>query len=186
VLALIVCFRSVLIPLKAVALNLLSVAAGFGAVVLVFQDGFAAGLLGLDEPLGAIFPVIPALVFCAVFGLSMDYELFLVTRVAELRRAGLSERESVAQALAGTGRVITGAAAVMIFVFAAFALGDFLLIRILGFALAATVLVDATLVRLAIGPALLVLAGRWNWWPGVRAPAGVPRTAPASIGKVSA
>src|SRR5437773_1908921 len=159
-------FRSVLVPLKAVCLNLLSVAAGFGAVVLVFQDGNGAALLGLAAPLDAVFTIIPTLVFCTVFGLSMDYEIFLVARVAEARRSGLDERAAIAEGLAQTGPVITSAAAVMVAVFAAFTLGDFLVMQILGLALAVSVALDATVVRVAIGPALLALAGRWNWWPG--------------------
>ncbi|MGH7547781.1 MAG: MMPL family transporter [Gemmatimonadales bacterium] len=164
--ALLAGFRSVLVAVKAVLLNLLSVAAAFGAVVLVFQDGFGAGLLGLERPLSGVFPVVPILVFCTVFGLSMDYEVFLVARVAEARRAGRDETEALAEGLARTGGVITSAAIIMIAVFAAFMLGDFLLIKVLGFALAVAVLLDATVVRLAIGPALLRVAGRWNWWPG--------------------
>ncbi len=161
-----VVFRSVLIPLKAVALNVVSVAAAFGAVVLVFQDGYGAVVLGLDGATGGVFPIVPVLVFCTVFGLSMDYELFLITRVAEARRRGLGDAEAIVEGLERTGGVITSAAAVMIAVFAAFVLGDFLLMKMLGFALAVAVLIDATLVRLAVGPALIRLAGRWNWWPG--------------------
>src|SRR6266571_2444149 len=164
--ALLLGFRSVLVPLKAVCLNLLSVAAGFGAVVLVFQDGIGAALLGLAAPLDAVFTIIPTLVFCTVFGLSMDYEIFLVARVAEARRSGLDERAAIAEGLAQTGPVITSAAAVMVAVFAAFTLGDFLVMQILGLALAVSVALDATVVRVGIGPALLALAGRWNWWPG--------------------
>jgi RND superfamily putative drug exporter len=96
----------------------------------------------------------------------MDYEVFLVARVAEARRAGLSEDEALAEGLARTGPVITSAAAIMIAVFAAFTLGEFVLLKMLGFALAVAVLLDATVIRMAIGPALLRLAGRWNWWPG--------------------
>jgi RND superfamily putative drug exporter len=165
-LALLVGFRSVLIPLKALALNLLSVAAALGAVVLVFQDGYGARLVGLDGGMGSLFPALPALVFCIVFGLSMDYEVFLVARVREAREGGADDVEAIADGLARTGGVITSAAAIMIVVFAAFMLGDFLMIKVLGFALATAVLLDATLVRMAIGPALLRLAGRWNWWPG--------------------
>ncbi|MDP9179067.1 MAG: MMPL family transporter [Gemmatimonadota bacterium] len=167
-LALLVGFRSVLIAAKAVALNLLSVATAFGAVVLVFQDGFGITLLGLAEPLGGNFPAIPVIVFAVVFGLSMDYEVFLVSRVAEARRAGMSDRDAISEGLARTGGLITSAAAIMIVVFAAFTLGDFVLMKILGFALSVAVLVDATVVRMAIGPALLMLAGKWNWWPGER------------------
>src|SRR5207247_1288550 len=133
-------FGSVLIPVKAVLLNLVSVAAAFGAVVLVFQDGFGARLFGLSGPLSGVFPVVPILVFCTVFGLSMDYEVFLVARVAEARRAGLAEGDALAEGLARTAGVITSAAAIMIVVFAAFTLGDFLLIKLLGFALAVAVL----------------------------------------------
>jgi RND superfamily putative drug exporter len=159
-------FRSLLVPLKAVFLNLLSVSGAFGALVLVFQDGHGARLLGLARPLDGVFPIVPALVFCVVFGLSMDYEVFLVARVAEARRAGLSDDEALGEGLARTGPVITSAAAIMIAVFAAFTLGEFVLLKMLGFALAVAVLLDATVIRMAIGPALLRLAGRWNWWPG--------------------
>ncbi len=159
-------FRSLLVPLKAVALNLLSVFGALGALVLVFQDGHGARLLGLAGPLDGVFPIVHALVFCTVFGLSMDYEVFLVARVAEARSTGLSDDEALAEGLARTGPVITSAAAIMIAVFAAFTLGEFVLLKMLGFALAVAVLLDATVIRMAIGPALLRLAGRWNWWPG--------------------
>lgn len=165
-LAVSVVFRSLIVPLKAVALNLLSVTAAFGAVVLVFQDGYAARLFGLEHPLYGGFPILPVLVFCATFGLSMDYEIFLISRIAEGHRAGLSDSRAVAEGLAGTGRVITLAAAVMVAVFGGFVLGGFVLIKILGFALGTAVLLDATVVRLALGPALIRLAGRLNWWPG--------------------
>jgi len=159
-------FRSLLVPLKAIVLNLLAVAAAFGAVTLVFQEGIGATLLGVDGALGRVFPAVPMLVFCVVFGLSMDYEVFLVARVREGRIAGLGEREAIAEGLTHTARLITSAAAIMIAVFGAFMLGDFLLMKMLGFALAFAVLIDATVMRLAISPALLVIAGRWNWWPG--------------------
>jgi putative drug exporter of the RND superfamily len=182
-----VTLRSVLIPLKAVALNLLSVGAAFGAMVLVFGDGVGVQLLGHDTAPGGTFPMIPVLVFCIVFGLSMDYELFLVSRVMEARRAGASETDAIVEGVAQTGGVITSAAAIMIVVFGAFMLGDVLLIQMLGFALAVAVLIDATVVRMAIGPALLRLAGRWNWWPGGvarsssrAAPAPAPRRALAA------
>ena len=166
--ALLIGFRSALIALKAVALNLVSVAAAFGAVVLVFQDGIGIRFLGLSAPLDGTFSAIPLMVFCVVFGLSMDYEVFLVARVAEARRNGANDSEAIAEGLARTGGLITSAAAIMIVVFAGFTLGDFVIVKILGFALAVAVLVDATVVRVAIGPALFKLAGRWNWWPGER------------------
>jgi RND superfamily putative drug exporter len=134
-------------------------------VTLVFQEGSGASLLGVSGPLGRVFPAIPVLVFCVVFGLSMDYEVFLVARVREILVAGLGEREALAEGLTQTARLISSAAAIMIAVFGAFMLGDFLLMKVLGFALAFAVLIDATVMRLAISPALLVVAGRWNWWP---------------------
>ena len=108
----------------------------------------------------------PLLAFCIVFGLSMDYEVFLVSRVAEARRSGMGEGAAVVEGVRRTGGVITSAALVMALVFAAFVAGEFVLMKILGFALAVAVLVDVTVVRLALGPALLAVAGRWNWWPG--------------------
>jgi RND superfamily putative drug exporter len=167
-LVLAIAFRSVLIPLKAVALNLLSVAAAFGAVTLVFQRGIGARLVGLEGPMEGGFPIVPVLVFCIVFGLSMDYEVFMVARIADGRRSGLGDGEALVESLVGTGRVISFAAAIMVVIFAGFVFGDFILIKILGFALAAAVLLDATVIRLAVGPALVRLAGRWNWWPGRR------------------
>jgi putative drug exporter of the RND superfamily len=159
-------FRSILIPIKAVALNLLSVAAAFGAVALAFQSIPGSRLLGLARPLDGGFPILPVLVFCIVFGLSMDYEVFIVARIADGRRAGLSDRAALVEGVAGTGRVITFAAAIMIVIFGAFVFGDFILIKVLGFALGVAVFLDATVIRLALGPALVQLAGRWNWWPG--------------------
>ncbi len=175
-LALAVGFRSVLVPLKAVVLNLLTVCAALGVVVLVFQDGIGARLLGLAAPLDGVFAAVPLLVFCVVFGLSMDYEVFLLSRVAEERRRGASEEEALVTGVSQSGRVITSAASIMVVVFGAFALGDFVLVKILGVALAAAVVLDATLVRLAVGPALLALAGRWNWWPGAPALSALPAT----------
>jgi len=158
--------RSVLVPLKAMLLNLLSVGAAFGALTLVFQDGLGGRWFGVAEPLGAVFSTLPVIVFCMVFGLSMDYEVFLITRVMEGRRSGLDDRTAIIEGIANTGPVITNAAAIMLVVFAAFTLGQFLVIKLLGFTLAVAVLLDATVVRMVIGPALLQLAGRWNWWPG--------------------
>jgi RND superfamily putative drug exporter len=165
-LALFAGFRSLLVAIKAVILNLLSVGASFGALVLVFQEGWGVRLLGVDGPTGSVFPIIPVLVFCIVFGLSMDYEVILVARVAEARRGGMNESDAIAEGLSRTATVITSAAAIMIAVFAAFTIGKFLPIKMLGFALSVAVLIDAVAVRMVIGPALLRLAGRWNWWPG--------------------
>jgi putative drug exporter of the RND superfamily len=165
-LALLVGFRSLFAAVKAIALNLLSVAASFGALVLVFQDGHGSSLLGVPGGTGSVFPLVPIVAFAIVFGLSMDYEVFLVARVLEARRSGLSEAEAIPEGMARTAGLITSAAAIMIVVFAAFTFGNFLVVKMIGFTLAIAVLIDATLVRIVIGPALLRIAGDWNWWPG--------------------
>ena len=164
-LALFAGFRSLFAAAKAVVLNLISVGAAFGALVLVFQEGHGCRFLGVPEGTAGVFPIVPILAFAIVFGLSMDYEVFLVARVLEARRSGLGENEAIAESLAKTAGLITSAAAIMIVVFTGFTLGDFLVIKMLGFTLAVAVLIDATLVRIVIGPALLALAGDWNWWP---------------------
>src|SRR3984957_5527802 len=169
-------FRSVFAAVKAIALNLFSVAAAFGALVVVIQDGHGSKFLGVPAGTGSVFPLVPIVAFAIVFGLSMDYEVFLVARVLEARRSGLSEMDAIPEGLARTAGLITSAAAIMIVVFAAFTFGDFLVVKMIGFTLAVAVLIDATLVRIVIGPALLRLAGDWNWWPGGLTTA---RTAPA-------
>jgi putative drug exporter of the RND superfamily len=164
--ALLAGFQSLFAAVKAIALNLLSVAASFGALVLVFQDGHGIRLFGVPEGTGSIFPIVPIVAFAIVFGLSMDYEVFLVARVLESRRSGMSELEAIPEGIAKTAGLITSAAAIMIVVFAAFTFGNFLVIKMLGFTLAVAVFIDATIVRIVIGPALLRVAGDWNWWPG--------------------
>jgi RND superfamily putative drug exporter len=141
------------------------VGASFGALALVFQEGHGSKLFGFHGPTGTIFPIVPILAFAIVFGLSMDYEVFLVARVLEERRRGLSEKSAVVEGLARTAGLITSAAAIMIAVFIAFTVGSFLVIQMLGFTLAVAVFIDATVVRMVVGPALLQLAGDWNWWP---------------------
>jgi RND superfamily putative drug exporter len=165
-LALLVGFRSIFAAVKAIGLNLLSVAASIGALVWVFQDGHGSRFLGVPGGTGSIFPLVPIVAFAIVFGLSMDYEVFLVARVLEARKSGLSEMDAIPEGLARTAGLITSAAAIMIVVFAAFTFGDFLVVKMIGFALAVAVLIDATIVRIVIGPALLRIAGDWNWWPG--------------------
>jgi RND superfamily putative drug exporter len=164
-LALLIGLRSLLAAVKAILLNLLSVGASFGALVLVFQEGHGSRLFGLDGPTGSVYPIVPILSFAIVFGLSMDYEVFLVARVLEERRRGLSETSAVIEGLARTAGLITSAGAIMIAVFTAFTVGSFMVVQMLGFTLAVAVLIDATLVRMVVGPALLQLAGDWNWWP---------------------
>ncbi len=165
-LALLAGFRSIFVAVKAIVLNLFSVAAAFGALVLVFQDGHGIRFLGVPVGTGSIFPLVPIVTFAIVFGLSMDYEVFLVARVLEARRSGLGELEAIPEGMARTAGLITSAAAIMIVVFAAFTFGSFLVVKMIGFTLAIAVLIDATIVRIVIGPALLRLAGHWNWWPG--------------------
>ena len=165
-LALLIGFRSLFVAVKAIVLNLISVAAAFGALVLVFQDGHGSRLLGVGAGTGSVFPLVPIVTFAIVFGLSMDYEVFLVARVLEGRRSGLREEDAIPEGMARTAGLITSAAAIMIVVFAAFTFGNFLVVKMIGFTLAVAVLIDATLVRIVIGPALLRVAGDWNWWPG--------------------
>jgi putative drug exporter of the RND superfamily len=170
-LALLAGFRSLFAAIKAIALNLLSVAASFGALVLVFQEGHGIRIFGVPEGTGSIFPIVPIVAFAIVFGLSMDYEVFLVARVLEARRCGMRELEAIPEGIARTAGLITSAAAIMIVVFGAFTFGNFLVIKMLGFTLAVAVFIDATIVRIVIGPALLRVAGDWNWWPGGLSPA---------------
>ena len=162
--ALMIAFRAPVIAVKAVALNLLVAAAAIGATVLVFQDGFGAALIG-QHALGSIFPTLPAMAFGAAFGTSTDYELFLLAAVREWRRGGLSDTEAIVAGVTRTGGLITRAAAVMACLFLAFSTSRLLPLAMVGFALAVAVMLDATLVRLALAPALLRIAGRWNWWP---------------------
>ena len=164
-LALLIGLRSLFAALKAILLNLLSVGASFGALVVVFQEGHGSKLFGLDGPTGTVYPIVPILSFAIVFGLSMDYEVFLVARVLEERRCGLCERSAVIEGLARTAGLITSAAAIMLAMFTAFTVGGFLVVQMLGFTLAVAVFIDATAVRMIVGPALLKLAGDWNWWP---------------------
>jgi RND superfamily putative drug exporter len=161
-------FRSLLIPLKAVLMNLLAVFAAYGALLLVFVQGYGVQLFGLNEPITAVFPATAVIVFCAAFGISMDYEVFLISRIAEARRKASDDTHAIIEGLSLTGGLISSAAAIMVTVFGAFALGDILPTKVLGFALAAVVALDAVLVRMALGPAIIKLAGRFNWWPGSR------------------
>jgi RND superfamily putative drug exporter len=168
-------FRSLLVPLKAVLLNCLSVSAAFGLTVLVFQHGYGGRLFGLEGPTQAIWGVAPVLVFATVFGLSMDYEVFLVGRVKEaFDRTGDNEH-AVVEGVTATASTITSAALIMILVFGTFAFTRVLAVQLIGFGLAAAVVLDATLIRLVLAPAILYLAGRANWWPGDRGPQRLER-----------
>ncbi len=155
-------FRSVLVPLKAVIMNLLSIGAAFGIVVAVFQKGWGAGLLGIDG--APIEPFVPMMLFAIVFGLSMDYEVFLLSRVREEWKRTGDSRLSVADGLAATARVITAAALIMVFVFGSFLLEADRISKLFGLGLAVAVLIDATVVRLLLVPATMELLGDKNWW----------------------
>lgn len=158
--------RSWLIPVKAVLANLLTVAAALGGTALLVQTSFGASLLGLPGPVESFSPAVPILTFCIVFGLSMDYEVFLISRIFEAHQAGDDDRAAVIHGIGRSGSVITSAAVIMGIVFVGFALTDLLPIKMLGIALALGVLLDATVTRLVLIPSLMMIAGRWNWWPG--------------------
>ena len=162
-LLLMVVFRSLLVPLKAVIMNLLSIGAAYGAIVAVFQWGWFKDLIGVSQA-GPVEAWAPMMLFAIVFGLSMDYEVFLLSRMREEYDRTGDNSTAVADGLAATARVITAAAAIMIFVFGAFVLGSDRAIKLFGFGLAVAILVDATLVRLIFVPATMELLGDRNWW----------------------
>ncbi|MFN8124191.1 MAG: MMPL family transporter [Thermoleophilia bacterium] len=163
---LVVLFRSIVLPLKAVLMTLLSVLASYGVLTLVFQEGWLDSLLGFDH-LGHVTSWVPAFLFSILFGLSMDYEVFLLSRIREHRDRGASDTEAVAAGLARTGRIISAAATIMVIVFLSFLTNRLIPIKELALGLAVAVFLDATLVRLLLVPAFMRLAGRWNWWlPG--------------------
>jgi RND superfamily putative drug exporter len=155
-------FRSVLVPLKAVVMNLLSIGAAYGIVVAIFQWGWGGGLIGIEA--APIEPFMPMMLFAIVFGLSMDYEVFLLSRVKEEYDRSGDSRTSVADGLAATARVITAAAAIMVVVFGSFLLENDRVIKQFGVGLAVAVLLDATIVRMLLVPATMELLGDKNWW----------------------
>jgi RND superfamily putative drug exporter len=156
-------FRSIVVPLKAVLMNLLSIGAAFGVVVAVFQWGWGAGIVGIGRE-GPVEAWVPMMLFAIVFGLSMDYEVFLLTRIREEYDRHGDNSKAVADGLAATGRVISAAAAIMVCVFASFVLGDERAIKLMGFGLAIAIFIDATIVRLLLVPAAMELLGNRNWW----------------------
>jgi RND superfamily putative drug exporter len=166
-LILLVTFRSVFIPLKAVIVNILSLSASFGAIVFIFQDGNLSGLLDFT-PLGFVDATLPILMFCTIFGVSMDYEVFLLSRIREAYENGDSNTASVAKGLVATAGIITSAAAIIIVVTGAFAFTGIILTKAVGLGLAVAVFVDATVIRVLLVPATMRILGDWNWWPGGR------------------
>ena len=188
-LLLMVVFRSIAIPFTAAVMNLLSVGAGLGVVTVVFQNGWGASLLGVDKT-GPIEPFLPVLLFPILFGLSMDYEVLLISRIYEEWQRRHDTRRAVTHGLAATGRTITAAAAIMILVFGSFVLGGLRVIELFGIGLAGAVLLDAVVIRAAVVPALMLILGDANWWlprplarwlprPGIQISAGEGALAPS-------
>jgi RND superfamily putative drug exporter len=162
-LLLLLVFRSVLVPVKAVIMNLLSIGASFGVIVAVFQWGWFGSIIGIDKA-GPIAPFFPMLLFAIVFGLSMDYEVFLLSRIREEYDRTHDNALAVADGLAATARVITAAALIMVTVFGSFVFGDSPAIKIFGLGLASAIFIDATIVRMVLVPATMELLGDLNWW----------------------
>jgi RND superfamily putative drug exporter len=166
-LVLLLLLRSLLLPLKALVMNALSIVASFGSLVWIFQDGNLSALLG-TQPLGFVETTQPVILFCVLFGLSMDYEVFLLTRMRETWQATGDNPTAVATGLERSGRIVTSAALIVIVVAGSFAFADIVLIKALGVGIAIAVALDATVVRALLVPATMRLLGRWNWWlPGI-------------------
>jgi putative drug exporter of the RND superfamily len=187
-LLLLVVFRSVLVPVKAVVMNLLSIGAAYGVMVAVFQWGWLGDLLGIAP--APVEPWAPMMLFAIVFGLSMDYEVFLLSAIKESHDAGNSNAEAVVRGLSSTARVITAAATIMVLVFGSFVLSDLRALKLIGLGLAVAVAVDATIVRIVLVPATMELLGDANWWlprwldrrlPHVHVEAGKHLPAPAPV-----
>ena len=162
-LLLIVSFRSIAVAVKAAVMNLLSVAAAYGVVALVLQGGWAGQLIGIDTPT-PLPAFVPVLMFAVLFGLSMDYEVFLVSRMREGWLRTRNNEQAILGGLAGTGRVITAAAAIMVAVFAAFIPSPDVVLKVIGVGMAAAIFIDATVVRLLLVPAVMYMLGKANWW----------------------
>ncbi|HKB28287.1 MAG TPA: MMPL family transporter, partial [Candidatus Limnocylindrales bacterium] len=173
--------RSVFLPLKALVMNSLSILASFGALVWIFQDGNLSAVVG-TRPLGFVETTEPIILFCVLFGLSMDYEVFLLTRMRESWRATGDNRTAVAHGLERSGRIVTSAALIVVVVAGSFAFADIVLIKALGLGMAIAVALDATVVRALLVPATMRLLGRWNWW----LPAWIERRLPAIEGSEAA
>jgi RND superfamily putative drug exporter len=160
---LLVTFRSVVIAAKAILLNLLSVAAAYGVLVLVFQHGFGKELLGFDYT-GGVVAFLPTFLFVILFGLSMDYHVFILSRVREAFDRGMKTEDAVTYGIKSTAGVVTSAAMVMVFVFGIFATLSMIMFKQFGVGLAVAVLIDATIVRAVLLPATMKLLGDWNWY----------------------
>jgi putative drug exporter of the RND superfamily len=165
-LVLMILFRSLLLPIKAIIMNSLSILASYGALVWIFQDGHLSRLLNFD-PQGYVEASLPVIMFCVLFGISMDYEVFLLSRIREEWERTGDNRQSVAVGMQRSGRIITSAALLVVVVTGSFVTADVVLIKALGFGIALAVLIDATVIRALLVPATMRLMGEWNWWlPG--------------------
>ena len=158
-----VVFRSIVLSATAVVLNLLSVGAAYGLLVLVFQEGVGANLLGFQQ-VDRIEAWVPLFLFSVLFALSMDYHVFLLTRIRERYAKTGETDDAVIHGIAATGRIITGAALIIVVVFAGFAAGQLVMFQQMGFGVAIALLVDATLIRMVVVPAVMAILGRWNWY----------------------
>jgi uncharacterized membrane protein YdfJ with MMPL/SSD domain len=175
---LLVAFRSLVVPIKAIALNLLSVGAALGVLVLVFQDGHGETLLGFHS-VGGVAPVIPLFLFVILFGLSMDYHVFILGRIRELVDGGMSTDQAVEDGIKSTAGVVTSAALIMVAVFGTFALSSDQMAKQIGIGLATAILIDATVIRAILLPASMKLLGSRNWYLPKRL-RWLPELAPAS------
>jgi putative drug exporter of the RND superfamily len=184
-LVLFVLLRSVILPVKALVMNTLSLTASFGALVWIFQDGNLSALLGF-QPLGFVETTLPVILFCVLFGLSMDYEVFLLSRMKEVWDRTGDNTEAVARGLERSGRIITSAALIVVVVAGSFAFADIVLIKALGLGVAIAVALDATVVRALVVPSTMRLLGRWNWWMPATVERYVANRLPASEAEVEA
>jgi putative drug exporter of the RND superfamily len=184
-LVLFVLLRSVVLPAKALVMNTLSIVASFGALVWIFQDGNLSAPLGF-QPLGFVETTQPVILFCVLFGLSMDYEVFLLTRMKEVWDRTHDNVEAVAGGMERSGRIVTSAALIVVVVAGSFAFADIVLIKALGVGMAIAVALDATVIRALLVPATMRLLGRWNWWLPARLERFVARRLPASEAEIEA
>ena len=184
-LVLFVLLRSVVLPAKALVMNTLSLTASFGALVWIFQDGNLSGRLGF-EPLGFVETTLPVILFCVLFGLSMDYEVFLLSRMKEVWDRTGDNTEAVAGAWSGAAGSSPSAALIVVVVAGSFAFADIVLIKALGLGMAIAVALDATVVRALLVPATMRLLGRWNWWMPATLERFVANRLPASEAEVEA
>ena len=184
-LVLFVLLRSVVLPAKALVMNTLSIVASFGALVWIFQDGNLSAPLGF-QPLGFVETTQPVILFCVLFGLSMDYEVFLLSRMKEVWDRTGDNVEAVAGGMERSGRIVTSAALIVVVVAGSFAFADIVLIKALGIGMAIAVALDATVIRALLVPATMRLLGRWNWWMPAALARFVNGRLPASEAEVEA